>query len=225
MHAVCIRACTTHIRTACIRACTTHIHTVYDQKHTACIRSLQRGHLLLGSNAAIKVLKYFMVNQPRFLKGYHNRVYFYSSGTIISQLVQKFKFKQYMQHVDGDGGSEASDDDTSEDAQVIFADSSDEDSQDESESYRPPKKSKPGPAPMPAETMLRKVCVCNACLYTRTAARIIHTVCIHALTVCIDVLLRVYTLFVRIYNQAIHTPFFTYTNTAARLRELLPTDR
>ena len=52
----------------------------------------------MGSNAGAKVLKYFMVNNSRFLKGYHNRVYFYSSGTILARVAGKLK--RYMQSLD-----------------------------------------------------------------------------------------------------------------------------
>ena len=46
--------------------------------------SLMAGKPLLHSNACQVILKYFMVHDKHFLKAYHNRVYFYSSGSHFS---------------------------------------------------------------------------------------------------------------------------------------------
>ena len=235
---VCVRVCVIH--TLCLRMTHTHgLYTCMYDPYTHCVytcildpnthclytcvynpyirhlRCIQRGHLLLGSNAATKVLKYFMVNSSRFQKGYHNRVYFYTSGTIICHLVKKFKLKEYMKRVDkiADGDSATSDgsefNDDTEDAEAMF---SDDDSEDESD--KPTEKTtKPVRPSLPAETILRNVRLCIRAL------RRVYTLCVYVLS------WFVYTLCVRIYNQVIYTPFCTYTNTAVRLRELLPTDR
>ena len=94
---------------------------------------MQRGRPLLGSNAGAKVLKYFIVNNSRFLKGYHNRVYFYSSGTILARVAMKLK--RYMESLDNPTGQ-------------IHDGSSTED--EESEEENNPE--------VPAEVLVRKVC-------------------------------------------------------------------
>ena len=96
---------------------------------------MQRGRPLLGSNAGAKVLKYFIVNNSRFLKGYHNRVYFYSSGTILARV--GIKLKRYMESLD-DPTAQMPDDSNSEDP---------EECEEEDDN-----------AAVPAEVLIRKVC-------------------------------------------------------------------
>ena len=43
--------------------------------------SVQRGHPAADSNACQLVLKYMLVNKKLFTKAYHDRMYYYSSGT------------------------------------------------------------------------------------------------------------------------------------------------
>ena len=48
---------------------------------------LQRGRPMPESNACQLVLKYMLLNQNTFIKAYHDRMYFYSSGTKFGMIV------------------------------------------------------------------------------------------------------------------------------------------
>jgi len=101
------------------------------------------------------VLKYFMVNNARFLKGYHNRTYFYSSGTILDRVSHKLKnYMDACRLYDSENEDEAS---SEEDES--------EDSLDKPVSKKPP---------MEVEVMIRKVCLsthtfaCIQCVHIHT---------------------------------------------------------
>ena len=80
-----------------------------------------------------------MVNTAKFLKGYHNRVYFYSSGTILARV--SHRLKRYMLKLNSavDNGEEENEEEENE----------------EEESVNPP--------PMDAAIMIRKVVYIPIC--------------------------------------------------------------
>ena len=125
----------------------------------------------MDSNAAIKVLKYFMVNCSRLLKGYHNRTYFYSSGTILARVGSRLK--RYMHRLllldaDESGTEEedgAGDDGEEEDGGGEEEGGGGEEGGEEVANQTAPKKKQDRP-PMDPESMLRKVVNARYCTYT-----------------------------------------------------------
>ena len=115
--------------------------------------SQMAGHPLLTSNAAIKVLVYFSVNEDHFLKGYHNRIYAFSSGSIFLSVSEKLEqWMHQVQYYDSDG----EDDDSRP-----FVEGEDDDEDDVTPV---------GPPPSSAENMLRKVITIvyvYICAYTK----------------------------------------------------------
>ena len=57
--------------------------------------SLMAGHPMPESNACQMVLKYLTLNRSKFVKCFHNRLYYYSSGSIFASLVDK-SLKQWL---------------------------------------------------------------------------------------------------------------------------------
>ena len=136
------------------------------------------------------VLKYLVVNEAKFLKCYHNRVYFYSSGTVHAASCRRLE--QWMQDVDG---AEQSDTDASSfHSSALEDDASDKDDASENEeadndenadepegNHAEEPEDKPADdvprADMMAEDMIRKVrlytnmnaCLQTACLQTLTS--------------------------------------------------------
>ena len=121
------------------------------------------------------VLKYFIVNETKFLKCYHNRVYFYSSGTVHAASCRRLE--QWM--VDVDDGAEESDTDASSfHSSALEGDDSENDDNDrnadepEGNHAEEPEDNPADGVPrgdMMAEDMIRKVRLytnMNACLQT-----------------------------------------------------------
>ena len=48
-----------------------------------------RGHPMPDSNVCLKVLKYIILNKEKFVKCFHNRMYYYSSGTLFDNLCKQ----------------------------------------------------------------------------------------------------------------------------------------
>ena len=77
---------------------------------------------MLESNAARSVLKYITVNEERFLKAYHNRVYAFSSGSIFTDVCIKLEEWTTIVNLgdseddDEDGDEDEDDEDGDEDA-------------------------------------------------------------------------------------------------------------
>ena len=74
--------------------------------------NIQAGHPNLESNVTRSVLKYITVNEERFLKAYHNRVYAFSSGSIFTDVC--IKLEEWTTYVNM-GSSEEDDEDGDED--------------------------------------------------------------------------------------------------------------
>ena len=84
-----------------------------------------------------------MVNTAKFLKGYHNRTYFYSSGTILARVTRSLK--RYVLKLNCSVDGETDEENSGSDC---------------SESQKPP--------PMATDIMIRKVCIHSyLCIYTR----------------------------------------------------------
>ena len=99
-----------------------------------------------------------MVNTAKFLKGYHNRTYFYSSGTILARVSQRLKRYMLKLHCSVDNGEEEEEN----------SGSSGDGENEEEKSVKPP--------PMDVEIMIRKVVYTLICVYTHACARI-QTLC------------------------------------------------
>ena len=99
-----------------------------------------------------------MVNTAKFLKGYHNRVYFYSSGTILARV--SHRLKRYMLKLNSavDNGEEENEEEENEEEE------NEEEENEEEESVNPP--------PMDAAIMIRKVVYIPICVYTHACALI-----------------------------------------------------
>ena len=85
------------------------------------------------------MLTYFITNIPLFLKGYHNRVYFYSSGTIFASVSTKLVYWMENHDNPGDEGEQSGDvegkvsndeDDGEEDDEDADDDDGEEDDED-----------------------------------------------------------------------------------------------
>ena len=76
--------------------------------HHPC-RCSQAGHPMLESNAAQNVLKYIMVNEDAFVKGAHNRIYPYSSGSIFNNICTALEVWSTAVEAGPDSGEDASD--------------------------------------------------------------------------------------------------------------------
>ena len=118
----------------------------------------------MDSNAAIKVLKYFMVNCSRLLKGFHNRTYFYSSGTILARVGSRLK--RYMHSLlllDTDESGTEEEDGAGDEGEEKGGGG--EEGSEEVANQTAPKKKQDRP-PMDPESMLRKVVNARYCTYT-----------------------------------------------------------
>ena len=126
------------------------------------------------------------------MKGYHNRMYFYSSGTILSQATRKLK--RWMKKIDD---PDTDDDLTDSDEEVVDKKDDDSDYEEEDEAAAEHLFESDGeepvverPASMSSEDMLRK-----ASLYMHHITRI-HTVYICAFT-------HIYKPFIYVYSQTL----------------------
>lgn len=121
-----------------------------------------------------QVRKYFMVHITRFLKGYHSRTYFYSSGTIHARAGSKLK-RYILSLYDSSDDEDAPEGGHTEDAGDggeadggEEAGEGEEDSggkEDESQTQKPKEKIFQDPA-----SMLRKVVYKRNCTYTHNVA-------------------------------------------------------
>lgn len=135
----------------------------------------------MGSNAATMVLKYFMVNSSTFLKGFHNRTYFYSSGTILTRVGTRLK--RYMLMSVQASSDEQSEEETCEeaagagkdaDAGEDAEDGEDAEAGEEADASKTKSTKTKKLPPMDPETMIRKVIYTRLCTYTCMCAYVRH---------------------------------------------------
>jgi hypothetical protein len=149
---------------------------------------------MLESNAAQNVLKYIMVNEDAFVKGAHNRIYPYSSGSIFNNICTPLEVWSAAVEAGPDAEEEEEeeeeeweDEEEDDEEQSGNGDTGDDDQEDVGETEDEPEET-PLPALLPEmtpEDMLRKVshtllriCACmhvynmfvyaHICLYTNS---------------------------------------------------------
>ena len=69
-----------------LRHCHTRSHT-HTHTHSLSHTHTQRGRPMPDSNACQMVLKYMLMNRADFIKAYHDREYYYSSGTKFAECI------------------------------------------------------------------------------------------------------------------------------------------